>query len=68
MVISLGSAFLRQVLYATTRLGLYKTISDNWKLKYKRDLTLFEKMQASSFAGFVGSLIGNPADLCLVRF
>jgi solute carrier family 25 oxoglutarate transporter 11 len=49
-------------------LGLYKTISDNWKLKYKRDLTLFEKMQASSFAGFVGSLIGNPADLCLVRF
>ena len=25
-------------------------------------------MGASSFSGFVGSLVGNPADLCLVRF
>jgi len=27
-----------------------------------------ERVVASSFSGFIGSLVGNPADLCLVRF
>jgi solute carrier family 25 oxoglutarate transporter 11 len=50
------------------RLGLYKTIADDYKKKNKRDLSLPGKMAASAFSGFVGSLVGNPADLCLVRF
>jgi len=55
-------------LYGTTRLGLFKTLSDNLKEKRQRNLTLFEKAYLSSFAGFVASLVGNPADLALVRF
>ena len=31
-------------------------------------MKLGERILASSFSGFVGSLVGNPADLCLVRF
>lgn len=31
-------------------------------------LTPLEKAGASLFAGFLGSLIGNPSDLALVRF
>lgn len=27
-----------------------------------------ERVVASSFAGFVGSMVGNPSDICLVRF
>ena len=64
----MGSAILRQVLYGTVRLGLYKTIADNYKRNNGKDLSLFGKMGASAFSGFIGSLFGNPADLCLVRF
>jgi hypothetical protein len=32
------------------------------------DLTFFEKVGASSFSGLVGALVGNPTDICLVRF
>jgi solute carrier family 25 oxoglutarate transporter 11 len=64
----LDSALLRQILYATVRLGLFRSISDSLKEKKKRNLTLFEKSAASLFAGFVGAMCGNPADLVLVRF
>jgi len=64
----LDAAILRQVLYATIRLGLFQQISDNIKDTKKRDLTFGEKAGASLFSGFVGSIIGNPADLSLVRF
>jgi len=30
-------------------------------------LTFFQKAYSASFAGFVGSLVGNPADLALIR-
>jgi hypothetical protein len=32
------------------------------------DLTFFEKIAASSFAGLCGALAGNPTDVSLVRF
>ena len=34
----LSSALMRQVFYATTKLGLYKVLSDNHKKKYKSTL------------------------------
>ena len=55
-------------MYGTVRLGLFRTLSDRKKLKENRNLTLFEKAYLSSFCGFVGALVGNPADLALVRF
>ena len=30
-------------------------------------MTFFQKAWTASFAGFVGSLVGNPADVALVR-
>lgn len=33
----------------------------------KEDITFFEKIYASLFSGFIGSLMGNPCDLILVR-
>lgn len=32
------------------------------------DLKFHEKIIASSVSGFFGALVGNPADVCLIRF
>ncbi|CAD8098199.1 unnamed protein product [Paramecium primaurelia] len=64
----IGAALLRQVTYATTRLGLYRAIDDHYKRTHGRSMIFWERCLASSFSGFVGSIVGNPADLCLVRF
>jgi len=67
----IDSALARQVFYTTTRLGIYKTITANVKESNKKqgikDLTFIQKAYCASFAGFVGSLVGNPADLALIR-
>mmetsp|Transcript_37791 Transcript_37791/g.44068 ORF Transcript_37791/g.44068 Transcript_37791/m.44068 type:complete len:304 (+) Transcript_37791:53-964(+) len=63
----LDSALLRQALYGTARLGIFKSISEDLQRKNNRNLTPLEKAVASLTAGFLGSLIGNPADLILVR-
>jgi len=64
----LDSALFRQATYATARLGIYKSMSDGIKEQNKRDLSGFEKVYCSLTAGFIGSLIGNPSDLVLIRF
>lgn len=33
----------------------------------KDELSFVQKASCASFAGFIGSLVGNPADLALVR-
>jgi len=43
-------------------------MNDYIKKKHKRDLTFFEKVYSSSISGFFGALVGNPADVCLIRF
>ena len=37
-----------------------------WLLKLE-NLSFFQKAYCSMFAGFIGSLVGNPPDLALVR-
>jgi len=66
----LDSALLRQAVYATMRLGLYFSISDHLKERKpasNQNLTGLEKAGASLAAGAIGSFIGNPCDLALVR-
>ncbi len=62
---------MRQVFYATTRLGAYKTLTEKMgnenKAKGVKNLTFFQKACCASIAGFCGSLLANPADLALVR-
>ncbi|CAD8127261.1 unnamed protein product [Paramecium sonneborni] len=64
----LGSALLRQLTYTTTRLGIFKIITEKVKKQQQRDLSFIEKVGASSLAGFIGALVGNPTDVCLIRF
>lgn len=64
----LDSALFRQVLYTTTRLGLYRTMSDKEKQRTgKETIDFWKKMQYSLISGAIGSTIGNPADITLVR-
>jgi len=66
----IDSALLRQAVYATMRLGLYFTMSDHLKARKtgpNQNLTGLEKAGASLAAGAIGSFIGNPFDLALVR-
>lgn len=46
---------------------MYTSISNNIQSKNKRNLTFFEKSWVSLFSGLVGSIVGNPADLALIR-
>jgi len=48
-------------------MGLYKYLFNRCE-KINGKVTGFEKSFISLFSGFVGSLVGNPSDLVLVRF
>ncbi len=63
----IDAALLRQLFYTTTRLGVYRSLYTQIKSRQGSEPTLFQKAGCSVAAGFVGSIIGNPADLVLVR-
>ena len=63
----IDSALFRQATYSTARLGLYKYLFNKRK-EEKGEVLTIEKVGISLFAGFIGSMIGNPSDLVLVRF
>lgn len=67
----LDSGLLRQLCYASVRLGVYKYVYEK-RLeeceKTGKEITFFERLGLSLFSGFVGSVVGNPLDLSLVRF
>lgn len=62
----LDSALVRQITYTTTRMGIYKTLFNNYKNKHG-DVPFLVKSGFGLSAGFIGSLTGNPADLILIR-
>jgi solute carrier family 25 (mitochondrial oxoglutarate transporter), member 11 len=60
---------MRQAVYGTARMGLYFNISEYFKAQRNgENISFAEKTAASFIAGALGSFIGNPCDLCLVRF
>ena len=63
----LDSALLRQVLYTSTRLGIFYTITDNYKKKHNTNVPFLLNIALSLSAGAIGSIVGNPADLSLIR-
>ena len=62
----IGSALMRQVTYTTTRMGIYKSLFNKHNAQYGH-VSLGMKSLFSATAGFIGSIIGNPADLILIR-
>ena len=64
----IDSALLRQVIYGTARLGIYFNLSEYLKKKNNgENLSALQKAGCALTAGSLGSFIGNPCDLALVR-
>ncbi|KAF3904017.1 Mitoferrin-1 [Arthrobotrys entomopaga] len=66
----LSAAVLRQVVYTTARMGFFGTFMESFQNKAKeqnRKVTFSERAYASLAAGGLGALLGNPADLSLIR-
>ena len=63
----LDSALLRQATYTTARLGIYKTMMDWGAERNKGPVPVFQKGLFSIAAGGLAALVGNPADLALIR-
>jgi len=65
----LQSGLLRQAIYTTARMGLFKVFMDKFREKRGGEAPpLHEKALASLAAGGISSWIANPTDLILVRF
>lgn len=62
----IDSAIARQVFYTTSRLGIYKSLFDYLKTPDGK-VSSGKKVFCALTAGFLGALIGNPADLALIR-
>jgi solute carrier family 25 oxoglutarate transporter 11 len=64
----LDSALLRQAVYTSTRLGIFYNIKDYLKKKNGgKEPNMVQNAAASLIAGAIGSFVGNPADLALIR-
>jgi solute carrier family 25 oxoglutarate transporter 11 len=64
----LGSALMRQVVYATLRMGIFYSVLDVAKDKYNHPLNPLEKAGASLCVGAIAAMAANPFDLALIRF
>jgi solute carrier family 25 oxoglutarate transporter 11 len=65
----LSAALLRQVVYGSSRLGLFRVFSDTQREQNGgKPLSLSRKTATGMIAGGLASFIGSPADLCLIRF
>lgn len=66
----LSAGLLRQAVYTTARMGFFGTFMNKFTAKAKsenRAVTFAERSGASLAAGGLGAVMGNPADLALIR-
>ena len=65
---SYTAAVLRQITYTTTRLGVYNSCL-NWcrKRKNGENVNFLEKMCCGMIGGACGAVVGNPAEITLIR-
>jgi len=64
----LSASYLRQLVYGSARLGLFRKFSDAFRERNAgQPLAMWQKVAAGLFSGATASLIGNPADVALVR-
>jgi hypothetical protein len=62
----LSAALLRQATYTTARMGIFRKVSDMLSEDGK-PLPFYKKAAAGLTAGGLGSIIGTPADVALIR-
>lgn len=67
----LSAGYMRQVVYGSARLGLFRVFSDKVKETYYsqkgKNLPLYIKISIGMVAGGLASAIGSPIDLILIR-
>ncbi|EQL00667.1 nitrilase [Ophiocordyceps sinensis CO18] len=66
----LSAGLLRQAVYTTARLGLFDTLMGRMAARAKaqgRNVGFRERATAGLTAGGVAAMVGNPADLALIR-
>lgn len=66
----LSAGLLRQAVYTTARLGFFDTFMKSLSARAKQDgraVSFGERAGAGLGAGAIGALMGNPADLALIR-
>ncbi|KAK2196703.1 bifunctional Mitochondrial substrate-solute carrier/Mitochondrial carrier domain superfamily [Babesia duncani] len=63
----LGAAITRQLLYTTTRFGIFDTLNEYGKIRYNGNIPLYYGFGIGLISGGIGAFVGNPADLALVR-
>ena len=72
----LSAGLLRQAIYATSRMGLFETFMQLLTSRAEEkttlrgvptEVTFLQRSMAGIAAGGMGALLGNPADLALVR-
>ena len=65
---SLSAGLLRQATYTTTRLGVYNSVSERMVARQNgAPLAFHYKLGIGMFAGGVGSMVGVPAEIALIR-
>ena len=62
----LSAALLRQASYTTTRMGLFRVFSNQFK-REDGSIPFYGRVAASLSSGAIGSFVGTPFDLALVR-
>lgn len=63
----LSAGLVRQLTYGLTKFGVYNSVVDTMSGPSKSPLPLYQKIGAGLFAGTCAALVGNPAEVALVR-
>ena len=62
----IDSSILKQLTYQTARLGIYKYLYDTG-IRTKGEVPFHKKLQYALIAATCGAIVGNPADMTMVR-
>jgi dicarboxylate transporter 10 len=54
-------------MYGSTRFAIYETIKNKYKWRTQQEASVSIKICAATFSGFIGGIVGNPADWANVR-
>ncbi|KAH8322321.1 hypothetical protein KR059_012631 [Drosophila kikkawai] len=63
----LTASLMRQATYTTARMGFYQMEVEKYKKRYAQAPTVWASMGMGMMAGAIGAIIGNPAEVALIR-
>ncbi|CAL8069213.1 unnamed protein product [Calicophoron daubneyi] len=63
----LSAGLLRQATYSTVRLGVYTNLMEHFSGPQGQSPNFFTKIALAMTSGVLGSFVGTPAEVCLIR-